>query len=176
MIAAKPDFVFAGRYTTRPAVAIARRIGLKVIDLAPATSLGTVRDQIREVAAALGQVERGEAMISALDARLAPPPPGDRRPVATVYRANGMTVGAGSLVDTAIGAAGFDNLARRLGLKTYMYLPLETLIANQPDILIVDNPRATYPSVAESILRHPALAAAIPPDRRARERLAADHR
>jgi iron complex transport system substrate-binding protein len=88
------------------------------------------------------------------------------RPVAAVYQANGMTVGAGSLIDTALRVAGFDNLARRLGLENYLYLPLETLIAKRPDLLILNNPRAIYPSLAESVLRHPAIAAAIAPNRR----------
>lgn len=74
-----------------------------------------------------------------------------------------MTVSGGSLIDAALRRAGFDNLAERLGIEGYLYLPLETLIAAQPDVLIVNDPRATYPSLAEAVLRHPSLAAAISP-------------
>ena len=164
LVAAEPDLVLAGRYTTRPAVGVAHRLGLKVIDLDPPASLDAVRSQIREVAEALGHPERGAAMIADLDARLVSLPkaaPEGTRPVAAVYQANGMTIGAHSLIDAALQAAGFDNLARRLGLENYPYLPLDALVANRPDLLILNTPRAIYPSLAESILRHPAIAAAI---------------
>ena len=168
MIAAQPDLVLAGRYTTRPTVDIAHKLGMRVLDLNPANSLDDVRSQIREVAEALGRPERGAAIIADLDRQLAaePPTPEQNRPVAAVYQANGMTIGAGSLVDATMQAAGFDNLARRLGLANYVYLPLETLIASQPDLLILNSQRAIYPSIGESILSHPAIAAAIAPERR----------
>lgn len=137
LVAAEPDLVLAGRYTTRPAVGIAHRLGLKVIDLDPPASLDAVRSQIREVAEALGHPERGAAMIADLDARLAALPkaaPEGARPVAAVYQANGMAIGAHSLIDAALQATGFDNLARRLGLQNYLYLPLEALVANRPDL------------------------------------------
>jgi len=136
LVAAEPDLVLGGRYTTRPAIGIARRLGMKVLEFDPPSSLDMVRRQIRDVAEALGRPERSETMIAALDGRLAALPqaaPEGERPVATVYQANGMTVGANSLIDAALQAAGFDNLARRLGLENYMYLPLETLIAGRPD-------------------------------------------
>ena len=167
LVAAGPDLVLAGRYTTRPTIGIARRLGMKVIELDLSTSLDMVRAQIREVAGALGRPERGAAMIADLDRRAAEMPAAEgMRQVAAVYQANGMTVGAGSLIDEALRVAGFDNLARHLGLENYLYLPLETLIANRPDLLILNNPRAIYPSLAESVLRHPAIAAAIAPNRR----------
>jgi iron complex transport system substrate-binding protein len=168
LIAAAPDLVLAGHYTARPAVGIAHRLGLPIMELAPAASLDDVRNDIREVAAALGQAERGAAVIADLDRQLAAgaSAPAQTRPVAAVYEANGMTVGAGSLIDAALAAAGFDNLARRLGLKDYMYLPLETLIAGRPDLLVLNTRRAIYPALAESILRHPAIAAAVAPERR----------
>jgi iron complex transport system substrate-binding protein len=168
LVATQPDLVLAGHYTARPAVGIAHRLGMTVIELAPPTSLDEVREQIRQVATALGIPGRGMAMIAVLDRQLAATTsaPEKSHPIAAVYQANGMTVGAGSLVDATLQAAGLDNLARRLGLKTYMYLPLETLIANRPDLLVLDTSRAVYPSLAESVLRHPAIAAAFAPDRR----------
>ncbi|HKM72482.1 MAG TPA: ABC transporter substrate-binding protein [Stellaceae bacterium] len=169
LVAAEPDLVLGGRYTTRPAIGIARRLGMKVLEFDPPSSLDMVRRQIRDVAEALGRSERGEAMIADLDGRLAALPQAaakGERPVAAVYQANSVTVGANSLIDAALQVAGVDNLARRLGLENYMYLPLETLIADRPDLLILNTPRAIYPSLAESVLRHPAIAAAIAPDRR----------
>lgn len=170
MVAAQPDLVIAGRYTARPAVAAAKRHGFRVIELAVANDLATVRQQIGTVAEAVGRPERGTALVAAFDARLAAIPPvaaGAIRPVAAVYQANGFTVGTGSLIDTLLTLAGFDNLARRLGIDNYPHLPLESLIAGRPDLLLMDDARKLRPALADAMLRHPALALAFAPERRA---------
>src|SRR5208282_4546026 len=131
LVAAEPDLVLGGRYTTRPAIGIARRLGMKVLEFDPPSSLDMVRRQIRDVAEALGRSERGEAMIADLDGRLAALPQAaakGERPVAAVYQANSVTVGANSLIDAALQVAGVDNLARRLGLRK-----LHVSAARNPD-------------------------------------------
>lgn len=164
-----PDLVVAGRYTSRPAVAVARRRGWPVLELEVPRDLDGIRTQIATVAAAIGHPGRGAAMIAAFDARIAavPQAPADRpRPVAAIYQANGFTVAGGSLVDRLLARAGFDNLAVRMGIDGYPFLPLESLIAGHPDLLILDDPRGVRPSLAEATLRHPILANLLAPERR----------
>lgn len=170
LLAADPDLVLTGRYTARFAAAAARRNGLSVIELDVANDFDTVRAQIRTVADAIGHPERGAAAIAAFDARLDALPKFDgavQRPVAAVYQANGFTVGKGSLIDRLLDRAGFDNMSRRLGIDNYPYLPLESLIAGQPDLLIMDDKPRLRPALADAILRHPALTHAFAPERRA---------
>lgn len=160
LLATAPDLVVAGRYTARAAVGVARKGGLPVLDLPAATTLDQVRRQIREVAAAVEEPARGETMVATLDRgldRFPVPEPGARRPLAVVYSANGATVGGGSLIDEVLRRAGFDNLARRLGIDNYPFLPLEALVAGNPDLLIMNNDQEARPALAKAVLRHPVL-------------------
>lgn len=165
MIAASPDLIVAGRYTTRATVAVARKFGYAVEDLDVPNTIEAVRAQIREVARAVGNAPGGEAMIAAMDRDLdaLPTPSPDRpRPVAAVYETNGFTVGTGSLIDNLLTRAGFDNLATRLGIDNYPVLPLEVLVWAQPDLLIIEGRRAARPSLGGAMLEHPVLAAGFP--------------
>jgi iron complex transport system substrate-binding protein len=157
-----PDLVLAGIFTTRVTVAFLKRVGIPVLELGVPRTLDEVRSQIREVARALGETERGERMIAGIDARFAAARrkeagdrPSDIR--AVVLRPNGVTVGPGSLADEVISLAGLRNLAADLGIESYGQLPLETAITAGADMLIVDAERDTLPSLATEILRHPAL-------------------
>ena len=168
MIAAAPDLLIAGRYTTRSTVGMARKFGYAVEDLDVPNTIDAVRLQIREVADAVGNPAGGDMMIAALDRDLAalPPPSADRpRPVAAVFETSGFTVGTGSLIDTLLTRAGFDNLATRLGIDNYPSLPLEALVIGQPDLLILETRHEVRPSLGGALLDHPVLGAGFPLDR-----------
>ena len=94
------------------------------------------------------------------------------RKLAVIYNPNGYTAGVGTLPNAVVEAAGFDTLARRLGIAGTAVIPLETLLLARPDLVITSRPRADAPSLATDLLRHPALAhafagarTAIVPDR-----------
>jgi iron complex transport system substrate-binding protein len=127
-----------------------------VVDFGVPGSLDDVRAQIREAAVALDRREAGEAAVAQFDAGLPPAPSGGPRPVAVVYQPNGATVGPGSLINSLLEAAGFDNLALKLGLDNYGRLPLDVLIAGRPDLLVVGELREGA-SLAEAMTRHAAL-------------------
>ncbi len=86
VVALKPDLVIAGAFTTRTTVGMLKRVGAPVLELGVPADLDGVRAQIRQVAAALGHPERGEAMVAALDARLAAIVPAKRPLRALVMR------------------------------------------------------------------------------------------
>ncbi len=88
--------------------------GVRVVEIADAADFAGVRGNIRAVAAALGAPERGEALISRMDGRLAEaaPPTGSGPPPEALYlTAGGFTAGQGTLVDSLLRAAGFANAA-----------------------------------------------------------------
>ena len=118
------------------------------------------------VADALNAHDRGVAMIADFDRRIAalPPPPHERRrPVVAVYETNGFTVGPGSMINTLLQTAGFDNLSAKQGIDNYSYLPLELLVADRPDLLILNTePNLKRPSLGGMLLAHPVLAASFP--------------
>ena len=153
-----PDLVLAGSFTTRPTVFLLRELGYPVVELPVASSLDDIRANIRTVAQATGDVERGEALIDDFDRRLPTraPEPYARRPLAALYWANGFTSGLGTLANAAVEAAGFRTLGSELGLNGTGQLPLETLLTSNPDVLVVGRQR-DEPALANETFRHPAL-------------------
>lgn len=151
-----PDLVIVGKYTTRAAAAMLRRLGAPVLELDMPASLDEAYAQIRAVAARLGVAEKGEAMVAEIEATLAVPPPARRRS-AVILRPNGFTAGPGSLPDALMQRAGLDNLAARLATDRMGQLGLEDIVTAAPEVMVVDmNPDAP-PSLARSLIQHPAL-------------------
>ena len=161
IIPLKPDLVIAGIYTARPAVALLKRVGIPVVEFDVAKNIDDVRRQIRDVAALVGEREKGDKILGDLDRSLAaiPPPAQSNKPRALVLNPNGVTVGKGTLADEIMTRAGLTNVAAELAIDNYGQIPLETLVANAVDVLIVSASRDGPPALATEILRHPVLAA-----------------
>ena len=158
IIPLEPDLVLAGSLTTRPTVFLLRRLGYRVVELPVASTFDDIRANIRTVAEAIGERERGESIVASFDRNLASTTDSDgsRNPVAALYWANGYSSGRGTLADVVARAAGFRNLASELGLAGTAQLPLETLLASKPDVLIVGRQRGGA-AMAHEHLRHPAF-------------------
>lgn len=157
----RPDLIVAGRYTTRVAVGLLSRLGAPLLELDVPQSVDGVAEQIRGLARAVGEPDRGEALVADLFARLdaLPPAPLGPRPTAVVLRPNGFVAGSGSLVDELLARAGLENMADRLPLGSQGALPLEAIILGGADVLIVDAAPDAPPSLAGALLHHPALKA-----------------
>ena len=156
-----PDLVLAGAYTTRTTVTLLKRFGAPVVEVDVPQSVLAMYEQIRTVARLLGHPERGETMVAAMQAALAPPLEGTR-PVAAVYRLNNLTVRRGSLIDDLLARAGLRNLASELALTNYDQLPLDVLLLGQPDLLVLNAADDVTPSLAHQALHHPSLVKAFP--------------
>ncbi len=74
-----------------------------------------------------------------------------------MYRPNGFTVGAGSIVHDLMTRAGLRNLAADQRIDNYGQLPLELLLLAQPDLLIMNAADQRPPALAFEVLKHPAL-------------------
>ncbi|KAA8388603.1 ABC transporter substrate-binding protein [Acetobacter tropicalis] len=158
VIGAHPDVVLAGQFTARVAVKAAREVGAKVLTLPPASSLAEIPVQIMQVAQAVGHPERGQQMVDAFLKRLALLSISRQAedPVAAVYEANGFVAGAGSLPDDVLAHAGLRNLSTVAGITVAGRVPLETLLAQQPDLLVRDRSGQGY-SLAQAMLDNPVL-------------------
>lgn len=159
IIPLKPDLVLAGIYTTRATVALLRRAGMRTVDAAVPRNFEDVRQQYRDIAALLGEEERGQRIIAEMDSNLARL--ARERPsvplTALVLNPSGFTVGRGSVIDEVITRAGLENAAVRLGIGEYGQVPLEIITMNPVDVLIVSSNRDGPPAMATEILRHPVL-------------------
>ncbi len=151
-----PDLVLAGAYTDPNTIAMLRRLGVQVVQIDVARSLDDTRARIRDVAAALGREATGAQLVAEFDARLAALRADGPRHSAALYHANGYSLGDGTLSDDILRAAGFDNVARELGLRGGGTLPLERLVMATPDLLIRGTPLPGA-SRSEAVMTHPAL-------------------
>ncbi len=159
VLALNPDLVIAGEYTTGATVELLKRLGQRVLVVPMASDFDAMRKTVRQMAAAVGESQRGEDVLSAFDERLA----GARslvqtRPTALAYQVGSFVSGPESLLDAAMEAAGFHNLARDRKLGAGGRLPLEQLVATPPDLLVLANAPDDFQTVLADNLRHPALA------------------
>jgi len=158
----QPDLVIAGTYTTRTTVGLLRRLGIRVEEFSPESSIEDIRANLQRMGDILGRRQRADELVAELDLGLAEldaarPP---RRTVA-LYYANSYTSGAGTLVDAIVEAAGLANVAERLGLTGTAKLPLELLVLADPDLIVGGEERYDAPALAEENFVHPAYRALL---------------
>jgi iron complex transport system substrate-binding protein len=162
VLARNPDLVLTIAGSTPATVSLLERLGNRVLAVPLANDFDAIRSITRTIAQAVGEVQRGEQLLASFDARLAAGAPADaRRPSALVYQLNSLASGPGTLVDAMLTAAGFRNLARELQLGPAGRLPLETLVANPPDLVVLATAPDAFRTIAADNLRHPALAAVL---------------
>lgn len=159
IIPLNPDLVLAGVYTARMAVSLIKRTGIPVVELDAPNGIDAVRRQYLDVAKLLGEPARGERVVAAIDEGLAriPRPPATGRPRAIVLNANGFTVGPHTLANEIMTRAGLENVAETLKIDNYDKIPLETVITQGVEVLIVSAVRDQAPAIATEILKHPVL-------------------
>ena len=159
----RPDLVIGAPFATRHALAPLEARGVPMIDLPFDDSLSSIESSIRQVAAAVGHRERGEAMIAAMHAdltRLGAPP--GRGRVAAYYQRRGYLTGTGTLVDEMMQRVGLVNLAAKLGRPSLSQLSLEELAMARPDFLIVEARTDEVADKGSEMLHHPLIDRAVP--------------
>lgn len=158
VLALKPDLIVAGEYTTSATVELLRRLGQNVLIVPMAIDFDGMRKTVRQIAAAVGEVARGEKVLADFDDRLlAARSTVQSRPTAIAYQVGSLVSGPESLLDAALTAAGYRNLARELTLGAGGRLPLEQLVATPPDLIVLANAADDFRTVLADNLRHPAL-------------------
>lgn len=155
-----PDLILAGPWGSYQTGKLLERLGYRVMFLPPADDFGSIRAQVRLVADALGQTERGTMVLESMERELAR----HRRSNATAmrwsglaYLAGGYTQGSGTLLDAVLRESGFSNTAVEAGIAGYAPLDLETVVLLNPDYLIVQPYRTDAPTAAKALLKHPVL-------------------
>lgn len=152
VMALDPDVVVGSTFMPPATRTALERLGMRVETLGIASSVEKSQDQVRELAVAVGERERGEALaqrIGTAAARLE-----QRRnatPVATVlWQPGGIVPGEATLVGDLMLRAGLTSHSAARGLHQADYLSLEQVLADPPALLLVAG--------AERAQQHPALA------------------
>ena len=152
----KPDLVLAGTFSSQVTVDLLRRLGLRVEQFAPARSFSDIETHLRRMGALLGREEQADAQIGSMRAGLAAIEKPQHRKTVALYFANSYTSGRGTLIDEAVKRAGLDNIADRAGVNGPAALPLEMLVMEKPDMLVLSASERA-PALAFQNFQHPAL-------------------
>lgn len=154
----KPDLVIASSQRRTGVMGYVAARNIPIVSVRTANNYEDIQAQTRDVAAAVGASERGEALIRQMEAGLASIHPVGEGRVAAYYQRRGFMTGTGTLVDEMMRRAGLENLAARLGKPSLAQLGLEEIVAARPDFLIVEADALHVVDQGTEMLQHPALA------------------
>ena len=150
VISLHPDLVLAGNFGAQAVVAVLRSRGMRVVQVQEPADFAGVAAEVTQIAAILGVPAKGTAQVARMQTTLTAVP---RRPAgsAILWEARGFSAGPGSFGDAVLRSAGFINAG------TGGQIGIEALVARPPATLITAT-TPSYPSMATSMLGHPALA------------------
>lgn len=158
VLAAHPDLVIAGRFTTGTTRRLLQAAGVPLLEIEPATDWEGIRRTTRQVAAAVHATARGEQLITAMDADLARlREHAARAPVRVIgWGGSGDDVpGRDTLFNTILESAGAINLgARDSGPASF---DIEQVLMARPQVLMRGATYASSPALRNRIASHPAL-------------------
>ena len=158
IIAVQPDLVLAVGGDANGAVALLKKLDYRVQTFTPILGLADFRVAFLQLADTLGVRTKALSLLAAMDAALAHERATSKHEItAIVYRPNGFSPGQHSLASDLMSAAGLRNLAAELGNEYGAFIPLEKLVYATPDLILLGVGHSAYPSLAESVLRHPAI-------------------
>lgn len=156
----QPDLILAGTYSSTRARHLAREAGARVLEVEAANNFEDIRRNVQQVAAAVGEPARGEALLASMDkhlAWLAAHPPA-RPPRVVAWSGGGQTPGTGTLTHAILTASGAVNVAARNEDGRYGSFGLEELLAARPDAILQGENRWAGPSLQDAESAHPLIA------------------
>ena len=153
----QPDLILTVQFGN-PHVALLRKLGYRVVEIPLASSVEDIRSNILMISEAVGEKKRGMEMLRNFDSRINShrEQESDVQPVVAVYRANGYTSGSQTLISEIVETARLRNLASELGMEQVRHLPLEVLVKQRLDGLIIDTVERRR-SLAYEVPDHPAI-------------------
>ena len=148
-----PDLVIRSYGGGPNASAFYARAGVAVLDIGIADTIEEVMSVMGNVAAGLGEPERGRVIVEEMRQRLAALPATTRHLRSLYMTPGGVTTGPGSLVHEMLLAAGLANFQQEPGWRP---IPLERLAREQPETIAYASfgAGAEHPD-AWSAMRHP---------------------
>jgi iron complex transport system substrate-binding protein len=154
----RPDLVIFDDAAHATVKRLLRGAGVRVFEVPWAASLDDAEVLIARMAAALGRDAAGQALVADMrEQRRRLTWQGPPTATAAVLQANRGTAGRGSLMDELLRLTGFRNLAAELGIAAYGRLPLESVLAGRPDVLVLDGAVNANPARATEFVDHHAL-------------------
>lgn len=160
VMALKPDLIIAGEFTAQPTNQLLEDLGYKIIKLGLPVTVDEIFQQITFLGEQLNEPARASQLISRMREELADIAGANKtqkRLRAVVYYANGFSAGRHTIVNEILNLAGFSNIAAELKLDYVAPLSLESLLAAEPDVLLLGRLNDNTDSLAHQVLRHRAI-------------------
>jgi iron complex transport system substrate-binding protein len=148
-------------WSGRPHAELLARQGIRTLALPYPQDLNDALEMTRSIARAIGRPRLGDAAATAATDRIAALA-SEPRPYRTLYlRPNGGTAGSETYVDAMLQLLGLRNLAAEQGIRGWGRMPLEQLIADPPDLVLLGYFDQSQPRSKSRFARHPLLAALL---------------
>ena len=154
-----PDLILAGKYSSLSATKILRKLGFEVAEFEPAVSIDGIYKNIERLSNLIGRPNIGRKLIQKIKHKFNPNNMENhaKKPTAVIFKARGFTLGKNSLANEVVLHSGLINIAQDQIRGSFDYMPLEQLIALNPDLIITDAFNENSPSLSQNLLKHPAL-------------------
>ncbi|OQA55249.1 MAG: corrinoid ABC transporter substrate-binding protein [Candidatus Omnitrophica bacterium ADurb.Bin277] len=175
VLACEPDLVLGGRFNGKETLHFFRYSDIPVLIFDVAKSFEDIYGDIRRLADAVGERQKGERIIREMQEDLAELNPGTthgvgpfQHPVleglnrAVFFQSDNYVPGEGTFENAVMEAAGFRNIAAELGIRDYGRIDLERLIDARPDVIIYSSEQRNSKTVRGEVLGHPAIKKALP--------------
>ena len=158
VLSARPDAVVLAEGTSTGVRAVLKAARIPIIDVPWPNSLADIRRITLRLAEQLGVPQQGRSLLADMDRRLAQlrrvaPNP---RVTVLIYEPNGYTV-SGGVTEELLSAAGLRNAAPALRPTRQGTIPVETVVARAPELLVFNGTAERVDSRARQMLGHPAL-------------------
>lgn len=153
VIALAPDLVVASSFTppaTREAFA---RAGMRTLYLESPTTIAASKAQVTELARAVGAEARAAALNARIDAAAAGAQAVDAPVPALLYIAGDLANGGGTLLDEMMGIAGLRDAAADYGLAMTGTLPVETILAKPPAVILTPDAGGRTATIRRRLLQ-----------------------
>jgi len=156
VVAQHPDLVIVGSFSTPSTRNMLKRLAYPMVEVGGADSFEQIREVTRQVAKAVGEPARGEAMIARMDRQLAvlARDPGPPLRVAA-WDGAGFTAGDGTLYDTVLKAAGAINVTNEPPSNANGKPDAEALLVTAPALLVKGAGFHRKPGLQDNVERHP---------------------
>lgn len=161
-----PDIIICSNYSLPQNVKLYKSLGFPVVTVKGPTSVTEVESTVRLIAAALGEKERGEKVVSDMNGHLAHVDEVlDRlskpQPTALLISQMRSYGGPGSMYHDLLTRAHIQNAMAKMGIPNGHLMSLENMVESDPDFLFVSKDRPSDETGAgkfrDSMLADPAI-------------------
>lgn len=148
----KPDLIVTSAFSAVAANGLLRRLGYPMIEVDDASSFASIRRITRQVAKAVGEEARGEALIAHMDKQLGHLARDGAPPLrVAAWDGAGFNASKGSLYDTVLKAAGAVNVTSQSSERP----DVEKLLLAAPTLLVKGAGVGRKPGMHDNVERHP---------------------